>query len=227
MKHIFWAGDSTVKHNRANTYPQTGIGQVFNLYLKSDVEIHNHAENGRSTKSFISEGRLDEIDKRIKEKDFLFIQFGHNDQKEDIDRRTEAFTSYQENLRQFINIARKHGAYPVLITPLSRRIFNKEGIIKNHSHMEYPNAMKEVSKELGVPCIDLSEKSWELISRTGDLNSKKWFMHLKLNEYKNYPEGMEDNTHLKYEGAVAMAGLVAEGLKELGSIYEELLLDEG
>ena len=226
MKHIFWAGDSTVKHNRVNTYPQTGIGQVFNLYLKSDIEVHNHAENGRSTKSFISEGRLETIDKEIKEKNFLFIQFGHNDQKEDIERRTEAFGSYQDNLRQFINIARKHGACPVLITPLSRRIFDKEGVIKNHSHMEYPDAMKEVAKELDVPCIDLSEKSRELISKTGDLDSKKWFMHLKPNEYDNYSEGKEDNTHLKYEGAVVMAGLIAEGLKELGSVYAELLLDE-
>ena len=226
MKRIFWAGDSTVKHNRANTYPQTGIGQVFNLYLKSGIEVHNHAENGRSTKSFINEGRLDEIDKQIKEKDFLFIQFGHNDQKEDIERRTEAFGSYQVNLRQFINIARKHGAYPVLITPLSRRIFDEKGILVSHSHMEYPDAMKEVAKELEVPCIDLSEKSRELINKMGDLDSKKWFMHLKPNEYKNYPEGKTDNTHLKHEGAVVMADLIAEGLKELGSIYAELLSDE-
>lgn len=225
MKRIFWAGDSTVKHNRINTYPQTGIGQVFDLYLKEDVEICNYAENGRSTKSFIDEGRLDEINKEIREGDFLLVQFGHNDQKDEIDRYTEPFGSYQNNLGQFIKVAREHGAYPVLITPLSRRVFDEEGIISNHSHLDYPHAMKELAKELQVPCIDLCEKSRKLISKIGDLNSKRWFMHLKPNEYKNYPEGIEDNTHLKYEGAVVMAGLVAEGLRELGGIYAKLFLD--
>lgn len=225
MKSIFWAGDSTVKHNRISSYPQTGIGQVFNLYLKADINVHNHAENGRSTKSFISEGRLEEIDKQIKEGDFLFIQFGHNDQKEDVARRTEAFGSYQDNLRQFVAIARKHGAYPVLITPLSRRNFNKEGGLDGHTHRDYPQAMKTLAEELALPCIDLSEKSRVLLHKTGDSNSKKWFMHLKPNDYSNYPDGIEDNTHLKYEGAVVMAGLLAEGLRELGSIYEELLID--
>lgn len=226
MKRIFWAGDSTVKHNRINTYPQTGMGQTLNLYLKPGIRVYNHAENGRSTKSFIDEGRLENIDKEIGEKDFLFIQFGHNDQKEDSERRTEAFGSYQDNLRRFIKLARNHGAYPVLISPLSRRIFDESGILKGHSHMDYPEAMEEVAKELDVAYIDLSEKSRALLSLTGDLDSRKWFMHLQANEYKKYPDSLEDNTHLKYEGAVVMAGLIAQGLRELGSVYSQLLLDE-
>ncbi len=225
MKNIFWAGDSTVKHNRINTYPQTGIGQVFNLYLKAGIKVYNHAENGRSTKSFISEGRLEEIGRQIKEGDFLFIQFGHNDQKEDMARRTEAFGSYQGNLRQFVAVAKENGAYPLLITPLSRRIFNKEGSLDGHSHGDYPEAMKALAKELGVACIDLSEKSMKLINEIGEPNSRKWFMNLKPNDHRNYPDGIDDNTHLKHEGAVAMAGLLAEGLRELGTIYKDLLFD--
>lgn len=226
MTRIFWAGDSTVKYNKINTYPQTGMGQVLNLYLRADIEVCNYAENGRSTKSFIDEGRLDQIDKEIKEKDFLFIQFGHNDQKDDIERYTDPFGTYQENLNQFIDLAKKHGAYPVLITPLSRRIFDKNGLINTHSHFDYPKAAKSLAKQLGVPCIDLSEKSRKIISKSGDLNSRRWFMHLKPNEYKAYPQGLEDNTHLNYQGAVVMAGLVAEGLMELGGVYAKLLLME-
>lgn len=225
MSRIFWAGDSTIKHNRIDTYPQTGIGQVFDLYLKPGVCVYNFAENGRSTKSFINEGRLDQIDQEIRNGDFLFIQFGHNDEKDDEARYTEPYGSYQDNLKLFVEVARRHGAYPVLITPLSRRIFDKRGELSNHTHLDYPNAMKDLANRMRVPCIDLCEKSRELMNKTGELNSRKWFMHLKPNEYKNYPQGMEDNTHLKHEGAVVMAGLIAEGLKELGGIYNSILLN--
>lgn len=221
---IFWAGDSTVKHNRIITYPQTGIGQVMNLYLKPEIEVCNYAENGRSTKSFINETRLDKIDALLGEGDYLFIQFGHNDQKEDSERHTEPFLDYQENLSKFIAIARNHKANPVLITSLYRRIF-REGKLLENVHLDYPEAMIELGQRLDVPVIDLCEKSKKLMELTGDTNSKNWFMNLEVNQFKNYPEGLEDNTHLRYEGAVVMAGLIAEGLKELGGIYPELLID--
>lgn len=221
---IFWAGDSTVKHNRINTYPQTGIGQVMNLYLKPEIEICNHAENGRSTKSFINEKRLDKIDELIGEGDYLFIQFGHNDQKEDSERHTEPFFDFQENLLKYIMIAKNHRAYPVLITSLYRRFFS-EGKLLDNVHLDYPKAMIELGQRMEVPVIDLCEKSRRLFEITGDTNSMSWFMNLKENQFKNYPEGLEDNTHLRYEGAVVMAGLIAEGLKELGGIYKELLID--
>lgn len=223
-RHIFWAGDSTVKHNRIITYPQTGIGQVFNLYLKPEITVCNHAENGRSTKSFLDENRLDAILSAIKKDDFLFIQFGHNDEKEDIERHTEPFFSFQENLKIFIQAARDKGAYPVLITPVYRRLFDEEGKLKELVHMEYPKAMLMLAEEQKVPVIDLCESSRQLLLETGDEESRKWFMNFGPSEYKNYPEGLTDNTHLRYEGAITMAGLVADGLKKLGGIYEDLLL---
>jgi lysophospholipase L1-like esterase len=225
VKRIFWAGDSTVKHNRINSYPQTGIGQVMNLYLKPEIEIHNYAENGRSTKSFIDEGRLKLIEEALQEGDILLIQFGHNDQKDEEARYTEPFGTYQENLKKFIKVAREKNAFPVLITPLYRRFFDEEGKLEEHVHMEYPKAMLEVAKKYEVSCIDLCESSRQLLITTGDIASRKWFMHLQPNEFSNYPEGLLDNTHLRHEGAVVMAGLVAEGFKMLGGIYEELLLD--
>lgn len=222
-KRIFWAGDSTVAQNTIDSYPQTGIGQTLSLYLNEDVIVYNFAKNGRSSKSFINEGILEKIKEELKEGDFLFIQFGHNDQKPDEERRTEAFSTYQEYLTVYIETARKYGAYPVLITSLYRRHFVSENNIKNNVHFDYPDAMIKLGEKLKVPVIDLCQKSKELLEKAGDENSKKWFMHLKKGEFKSHIDGSEDNTHLRYEGAVIMAGLVAEGLKELGGIYAELI----
>ena len=222
-KRIFWAGDSTVAQNRINSYPQTGIGQVMELYLKEGITVHNFAKNGRSTKSFINEGLLDNIEKELKKGDFLFIQFGHNDQKDDEERNTKPFSTYQEYLSKYIGIAEKYGAYPVLITSLYRRIFSESGQIEDNVHFDYPDAMKQLAEKLNVPVIDLCEKSKELFKKTGDEDSKKWFMHLKKDEFISHIDGLEDNTHLRYEGAVTMAGLVAQGLEELGGIYGELI----
>lgn len=222
-KRIFWAGDSTVAQNRIDSYPQTGMGQVMNLYLKEGIEVHNFALNGRSSKSFINEGVLNKIEEELGKDDFLFIQFGHNDQKPDEERSTKPYSTYQEYLSVYVEIARKCGAHPVLITSLYRRIFLPNGHIKDEVHFEYPDAMKQLGEKLNVPVIDLCQMSKELLEKTGDENSKRWFMHLKKGEFASHIEGLEDNTHLRYEGAVTMAGLVAQGLKELGSIYAELI----
>jgi len=223
-KRIFWAGDSTVATNYIDSYPQTGMGQVIKLYLKEEIEVHNFAKNGRSTKSFINEGILNEIEKELNKDDFFFIQFGHNDEKEDEARGTQAFSTYQEYLSKYIEVARKTGAYPVLITPLYRRMFLPSGHIKDNVHFDYPEAMRQLGANLNVPIIDLCEMSKNLIEETGDEESKKWFMHIKKDEFISYKDGVLDNTHLRYEGAVKMAGLISEGLKELGGIYRELII---
>lgn len=226
MSKIYWAADSTVKENNFTTFPQTGMGQGLGLYLKKEVTICNHAENGRSTKSFLDESRLATIYNEIREGDFLFIQFGHNDEKrEDPNRFTEAFGEYQENLERFVNAARNRKAIPVFITPLTRRLFADDSHLKDGIHEDYPEAMEQMAKRLDVPLIDLYTMSRELIESIGQEKSKTYFMNLEPGDYKNYPDGLEDNTHLQYEGAVAFAGLVAKGLKELGGIYADLLLD--
>lgn len=119
MNKIFWAGDSTVQTNDYTTYPQSGIGQAFSIYVRREYTVENHARNGRSTKSFIDEGRLDAIERQLSPGDFLFIQFGHNDEKsQDETRYTEPHGSFIDNLGCMIRAAEAHGAYPVLITPL-------------------------------------------------------------------------------------------------------------
>lgn len=222
-KRIFWAGDSTVATNKISTFPQTGIGQVFYLYLKDNIEVCNFARNGRSSKSFIDEGLLDEIREQMRSNDFLFIQFGHNDEKKDKERRTEAFSTYEEYLMKYIHAARCVNAYPVLITSVYRRLFDENGNIKDKVHLDYPDSMISLAKRENIPCIDLCDMSKKLLQETGDEASKKWFMNIKCGEYENYKEGLKDNTHLKYEGAVKMAGFIAEKLKEFGGVYKDLI----
>jgi len=225
MATIYWAGDSTVQYNSLLTYPQTGIGQVFHLFLKPEVRVENHAKNGRSTKSFIDESRLTAIYDNISEGDFLFIQFGHNDEKkEDPARYTEPFSEYMANLEKFVNVARNKKAWPVLITPLERRCFTEDGHLGLGEHTDYGAAMKQTAENLNVPLIDLYSASRAELRKAGAEKTKDWYMHLPAGVYPYHMEGLTDNTHLKYAGAVVYGGCIARGLKELGGIYSDLLM---
>ncbi len=223
---IFWAGDSTVAQNNYTTYPQSGIGQGLRLFIKKEVEIKNHAINGRSTKSFIDEFRLAPIYDEITEGDFLFIQFGHNDEKiEDPARYTDPYGEYRVNLEKYINVAKNKGAYPVLITSLYRRKFLEDGTLSQTEHKEYQQSMKDTAKECHVPCIDLYTASKVLLERTPKEISERWFMNLQPGEYQNFPEGNVDNTHLHWNGAMIFSRIVALGLKALGEKYADLLIE--
>ncbi len=226
MRHIFWAGDSTVAVNKAATFPQTGIGQAFDRFTAADVVIYNHAVNGRSTKSFIDESRLAVIYNDITRGDFLFIQFGHNDEKkQDPLRYTDPHGEFIENLGKFVNVARNRGAYPVFITSVERRLFDENGKLKPSEHTEYVQGMKEAAEKLDVPLVDLFNMSREFLEKTGDEASKKYYMNLSPGEAAFAPEGKIDNSHLKYEGAMLYAGMIAKGLKELGGVYSDIIAD--
>lgn len=226
MKKIFWAADSTVQTNDYTTYPQTGIGQVFSLFIKEEYQVENHAKNGRSTKSFMDEGRLQVIEERIGEGDFLFIQFGHNDEKKkDPTRYTEPFSSYMENLETYIKVAREHGAYPMLITPLERRCFMDDTHLGIGEHSDYVAAMKQTAEKCNVPLVDLYSMSRVELKKAGEEESRKWYMYFPEGIYANYKDGLSDNTHLRHEGAVMFASLIARGVQELGGIYADMLLE--
>lgn len=222
MTTIFWAGDSTVKQNTIETYPQTGIGQAFAYYTRmGEVAICDCAENGRSTKSFIDEGRLAKIYDDIREGDFLFIQFGHNDEKiEDQTRYAAADGDFVRNLEKFVNVARNKKATPVLITPLCRRLF--PGNTEAYRHVHYARAVKEMAERLGVACIDLTAMSEKLVTELGE-EAEHLYMNLPAGKFPNYPDGQTDNTHLQPEGALRFAGLIADGLWALGGSCRELL----
>ncbi len=211
MTTIYYIGDSTVARNTIHTYPQTGMSQGLDRYVARHVRIESHAKNGRSTRSFLTEGRFAPVEAAMKQGDFLFIQFGHNDEKPDKARHTDPDTSFKENLTLFVRAAQRAGAYPVLITPIARRLFDGAGTFLPGSHGAYPQAVRELGKTLGVPVIDLTEATEKYLVQLGDEASRPLFV---------WPR---DNTHLKPEGAVRMAGFLAKGLEALGGVYSALL----
>lgn len=220
---VYLAGDSTVCDQENE--PFAGWGQALPCFFKRGVAVSNHAYSGRSSKSFIEERRLEKILETIKEGDYLFIQFGHNDQKDD-KRYTEAHTSYKIMLKVYIDEARKRGAIPVLITPVARRHFDENGrIVGAGVHYEYPNAMRQLAMEERVELIDLLEKSKKLLEEYGIRNSERLFVRAKPGEYPNFPDGIQDDTHFNEFGAYEMAKLVAEGIRKSSLALKEFLRD--
>ncbi|MFC0212010.1 rhamnogalacturonan acetylesterase [Paenibacillus chartarius] len=211
---IFLAGDSTVTDQPASGYPYAGWGQMLPMFVKQDAAVANYALSGRSSKSFISEGVLDEIWGRIKPYDYLLIQFGHNDQKFDEERHTDPFTTYKETLKIYIDGARERKAIPILVTSVQRRFFEEDGTLRD-THGDYLTAMRELAAEEEVPLIDLAASSKTLFEKLGPERTKDLFMWLAPGEFMNFPDGTEDNTHFQQQGGIEIAKLVYEGLKEL------------
>ncbi len=212
---LFIVGDSTVQFNDITTYPQMGWGQMLHLYLESPLEINNYAKNGRSSKSFFNEGRLKAVEEQIQSGDLLLIQFGHNDEKEDEERHTDPFGSFESYLEKYVKVALDHGAKPILISPLTRRRF-KNGSVPEGIHMAYPEAMKTYAESQEIAYIPLYEESRLLLEEKGEEASKAWFLHYPSGQYSSFPNGVEDDTHLSVEGAVTFAGIIAKHLKHLG-----------
>jgi len=209
---LFIAGDSTAADQEG--FPYAGWGQMLSMYLKHDVVVANHAASGRSSRSFIDEGRLDAIKTEIRKDDFLFIQFGHNDEKNDPERNTEPYSSYQQYLMQYIEAARNVGAHPVLLTSVQRRYFHADGTLQD-THGDYLPAMQQLAAEQGVPLIDMAEKTKALYESLGPERSKSLFVIGERGEFVSFPDGVMDNTHFQDYGAIKIAGLVAEGIREL------------
>lgn len=218
MKHkpvkIFLAGDSTMADKDKKSSPETGWGMVLPSYFNDDVLIENHARNGRSTRTFISEGRWDFLINRVSKGDFVVIQFGHNDQsKQKTDRYTPP-ADYKANLARFVKDVRAKGATPILCTPIERRKFDKDSNFVDQ-HGIYPNLVRQVAKEMNVYLVDMHHSSFDFLVDQGVEGSKQFFMHVKPGECEKYPEGKEDNTHFKPDGAMAMARLFVEGICQL------------
>lgn len=212
--NIFLTGDSTVSNYDSSVAPRTGWGQVLSDYIMEEVLIHNHASSGRSSKSFIDEGRLDEIANLIQMDDYLFIQFGHNDEKTDKERHTEPFSSFKDYLNQYIQLAKNKQAFPVLITPVQRRSFDENGNFEE-THGNYPIAIKQLAQHHEVPLIDLTTSSRILYEKLGPEESKKLFLWFEPGENDNYPEGVQDDTHFSEYGANEIVKLVIKGIRDI------------
>jgi lysophospholipase L1-like esterase len=226
MKHdltVYLAGDSTVADYPPEKLPMLGWGAKLPSFLNGAVKVSNHATNGRSSKSFIDEGRLDAVWETIGQGDVLIIQFGHNDNKEDEKRRTEPWTTYQEHLLQYIEGARSRGAFPILVSSVARRRFDDSGRLVD-THGEYPQAMEALAEREGIPYINLSAKSATLLRQLGSEESEVLFTWLKPGENPNYPEGSQDNTHLNEYGAETIARLVVEELAALDTPLKKYIV---
>ncbi|WP_051620595.1 rhamnogalacturonan acetylesterase [Paenibacillus sp. UNC451MF] len=208
---IYIAGDSTAANYPPEQSPMAGWGQMIGELLTDDAEVCNEASCGRSSKSFMDEGRLKPIADNIQQGDYLFIQFGHNDQKPDAERHTEPFTTYLDHLLQYIAAARRKGATPVLFTSVARRNFNDEGVLVP-THGDYPAAMKKLASEQTVLLIDMEAKTDELYRSLGSEASKRLFVWLEPKEHPNYPDGVRDNTHFNEQGAREVAKIVVSQL---------------
>lgn len=211
---IYLAGDSTMAEKLPEKRPETGWGEALPKFFQADkVRIENRAKNGRSTRTFIEEKLWQGIIAKLKEGDYVFIQFGHNDQPKEKASYTPP-EDYRRNLVKFINETREKKAIPVLLTPVMRRRFDKDGKFYD-THGEYPDIVRAVAAENKVPLIDMHRQSERVLKQYGAEESKKLFLQLKPNENPNYPAGVEDNTHFSPLGAEIMAGLAVEGIREL------------
>lgn len=215
MTTIFIAGDSTAASKEFDKRPEAGWGEYLQEYLLPGYLVSNHAMNGRSTKSFIEEGRLAAIDKELQPGDFLLVQFGHNDQKINEERGTRPDGEYQKYLVEYLKVAQAHDAQVALLTSVTRRDF-QEGQLNTDTLGAYPDAMRQFAKEHQLPLLDLYQVTQDLYQDLGYEETQNWHLHLAFGEHPNYPEGVTDNTHFNERGAQKIAKLVAQEIQKAG-----------
>lgn len=215
---LYTIGDSTMADKKdPERNPENGWAQVLQQFFKDDIVVVNKAVNGRSTKSYINEKRWDSIYKKLKKGDYVFIEFGHNDEKiEDSTRYTNPHTIYRYNLIRFVKESREKGAVPVLLTSIARRNFNEKGVLVP-THGDYPLETRLVAQEYKVPFIDLEYYTELLEQSYGPEKSKQLHLHYKAGENAYYDKDKADDTHLSLLGATKIAQIVIDQLKALES----------
>lgn len=207
---VFLCGNSTVVDQ--DNEPWGSWGQMIPRFFNEQVCIANYAESGESANTFIAAKRLKKVLTQVKPGDYIFMEFGHNDQKQKGPGKG-AFYSYMTSLKTFIDEARARGAHPVLVTPTQRRSFGPDGKIQN-THEDYPEAMHWLAARENVPLIDLNEMTRTLYEAMGTETSKKAFVHYPAGTYPGQDKALEDNTHFNPYGAYQIAKCVIEGIKK-------------
>lgn len=236
---VFMIGDSTMANKPLKDENQErGWGQMLPMMLQGKIKVDNHAVNGRSSRSFINEGRWDKVIEKIRPGDYLVIEFGHNDEKPGEKRHTDPGSTFDDNLRMFAQKALEKGATPILMNSIVRRNFpanvtekaedrddnppsatgptkNKvEGDILVDTHGAYLISSRNVAEELGVPFVDLNALTHNLVQSLGREKSKELFMWIPANTYKFCPDGKIDNTHLNIYGGKVVAAIAAKAMVE-------------
>ncbi len=251
---IFMIGDSTMA-NKPTKFdnPERGWGQMLAGFFTEDVQVDNHAVNGRSSRSFINEGRWDAVVSKIRKGDYVFIQFGHNDEKPKPDRHTDPGTTFDENLRKFVRETREKGGIPVLLNSIVRRNFgeNKNAVTDDDlhgkgttevtegdklidTHGAYLDSPRNVAKEMDVPFIDANKITHDLVEGLGPEKSKAVYLWIEPKTIMACPDGRKDNTHMSVWGARTVTRLiveqVAKEIPELGKFvryYDYVVAKDG
>lgn len=237
---IFLVGDSTVQSYGEECKPQAGWGQVFyecfkesdevRSYVRPDapgkhvvtyempsLKIENHAFAARSSRSFIEQGRLDEIMKVARPGDFMMVQFAHNDAYEAKEERYVPVDKFGEWLKKYKDACDARDMHCIFVTPVSMRVFDKESGKCLIAFKEYRDAMIEAASKMNAPCVDLSLMSTEMNTELGPEKTRDIYLWVYPGEYPDstFSNGNHDNAHFQINGAGKIAGLVAEGLKSL------------
>jgi lysophospholipase L1-like esterase len=209
---IFMAGDSTMAIKDTKASPETGWGMPFVYFWDNSVTVINKAKNGASTRTFREDGLWQSIEQQEASGDYVFIQFGHNDEVP----AKKSYTTpqeFQNNLKRYINETKSKNAIPVLLTPVARRKFDSTGHIEG-THEEYSELVRQVASQEKVVLIDLDKISQSMYQQYGEEKSKLLFLHLRKIEHPNYPNGREDDTHFSELGARLVAELVLNTIRE-------------
>ena len=222
-RQVFIVGDSTASEYGAERAPRQGWGMQLQSFLDPAAwQVRNHAQSGRSSRSFIEEGWLAPVERSLARGDVLLIQFGHNDEKaEDPTRYNEPAQAFPQWLARYVALARAKGATPILVTPLARRKFERGSRIDQllDTHGAYPPAVRALAAREGVGLVDLTASSMAWLRALGDEASKPFFMHVP-------GQGQADDTHLQARGATAVACLVVAGWKALDpALAEQVVRD--
>ncbi|MET0581366.1 MAG: cupin domain-containing protein [Pseudoxanthomonas sp.] len=216
VRQVFVAGDSTASEYGPDRAPRTGWGQVLQTYLDDSWKVRNHAQSGRSARSFIEQGWLDGIARDLRKGDVLLIQFGHNDEKiEDPARYNEPLQAYPQWLMRYVALARERGATPILLTPVARRKFDHGQLLDTHGL--YAQAVRDLAARERIGLIDLTATSMDWLRALGDEASKAFYMQVP-------EQSQADDTHLQRRGAFAVACLVVGGWEKLDPVLKQDLV---
>ena len=208
---VYLAGDSTVTDQ--DVEPWASWGQFITNYFDESVVVANYAYSGSSLSSFKNGNRLKKILTQIKKGDYLFVEFGHNDEKIK-GEGNGAWGLYSNLLTEFVQSAKEKGAIPILVTPTQRRFFNENGTLKE-THGEFPDAMRTVAQKNNIALIDITKMTTELYEAWGDEPSRKAFVQYPANTFPGQEKALDDNTHFNSFGANEIALCVLKGIREL------------
>ena len=223
VTQLILCGNSTVTDQ--NYEPYASWGQMVTRWFDPSVAVVNLAESGQTCGSTIAQRRLDKAVSMLQEGDWLFVEFGHNDQK-DKKPGSGAWYNFTHYLKQFVDLARQKKANIVFCTPTQRRKWEKDNLHIRETHGDYPEAMRAVAKREGVPVIELHDMTRTFFETLGYEDSKKSLVHYPANTFPGQTKELADDTHFNPYGAYEVSKMVVMGMKQIGcSLTEHLLPD--